>query len=570
MRRRQRSLRGGRDSGDHASPGRPVWETLLCARGCSRGLQGGDRMKGGLRAWLVAVAIALLACACGGGAADAQIASPLIEGETIASPLIEGGTTAAEGQFPWMAWVKYGGPEVEGATEEWEDSCSGTVISPDLVLTAGHCVSTEFGEGTAGNYTAVAGAVSRDSASAARSRVTKVIPYPDFKYGCGLVCGHDAGLLVLSKTISVPPIRLATMPSDEALVQPGADAFVAGWGITSPNGNTIPKELKYTETSLDGPGGMRTVLDLRRTAQSWPLRGRQRWAAVQRNRIRPGSSSLSQATARRTPAVHRSSPESMTSCRGSKNRSTRTGPPALAPNLELNALSAGPASPTPAFSGTAWPSGTIKLHIYHGSTPKAPKRARPKRRPRRGNGPQKPWRPRWNPGNTPHRPRSRAPTPRAPGRATRSPSACRRPALRAQGPTGPSGPTGPEGPQGVAGRPAQPEHGRNRGIRSNGRDRSHRCDRTRGSDRSDRSTGSDRSGGKQRRHPGTAEATERQEPPEQREPPVRPAQLERPEPPEATGRPEQREQPERPEPERRGRLDLPARREAKERPGQRA
>jgi len=204
---------------------------------------------------VAAVAIALLACVSGAVAADAQIASPPIEGETVASPLIQGGTTAAEGQFPWMAWVKNGGPEVEASGEEWNEACSGTVISPDLVLTAGHCVKTQVGPAdAAGNYTVVAGAVSRLSASAVRSRVTKLIPYPDFKYGCEVVCGHDAGLLVLTKTISVPPVRLATSPSDEALVQTGADAFQAGWGLESPTANSIPVDLQYTETEIVGTG----------------------------------------------------------------------------------------------------------------------------------------------------------------------------------------------------------------------------------------------------------------------------------------------------------------------------
>jgi len=61
-------------------------------------------MEGGLRAWLVSVSM-------GGG--------------TIASPLIQDRTVAKEGQFTWTARVEINA----------DDACSGTVVSPTVILT---------------------------------------------------------------------------------------------------------------------------------------------------------------------------------------------------------------------------------------------------------------------------------------------------------------------------------------------------------------------------------------------------------------------------------------------------
>jgi len=309
----------------------------------------------------------------GAGALLVAVALGVFASSAIARPLIQGGTTAAEGQFPWMTWVKIGGPEVEEPSkEEWEQSCSGTVISPDLVLTAGHCVMEENNTAIpASRYTVVAGAVSRFSTSAARSRVTEAIPYPDFKFGCELVCGHDAALLVLSKTISVPSIRLATSTSDGALVVPDAHALEAGWGLTSPQGQEIPVDLQYVETELQDP------------VECEPF-------SICVSRERHGTCEGDSGGPLFKEAATGPVELALTS-RGPSNEcgttiSTRVDdimpwieehidanwPSSLAPELKLNALPSGPASPEPAFSGTAWPTGAIKLHIYSGSTATGP------------------------------------------------------------------------------------------------------------------------------------------------------------------------------------------------------
>ena len=290
-----------------------------------------------------------------------------------ASPLIQGGTVAKEGQFPWMAWVKIG-----GAPESYEEACSGTVVDPNVVLTAGHCVTESVAPIEAAKYTIVTGAVNRLSKTAVRSSISKVIPYPGFKLGgsgCSPICGHDAGLLVLSNPITSPGITLATSPADEKLLAPGATAFEAGWGLTSPNGTEEPEDLMWTSTTIQCVG----VVGCNETAAEFSIEsgntsakgtcegdsGGPLWSETVDGPVEIGLTS-------RGPANE---------C--SETYSTRVDeimpwieehidanwPSSLAAEPELNAPAGGVASPQPSFSGTAWPSGAIKLHIYQGSTP---------------------------------------------------------------------------------------------------------------------------------------------------------------------------------------------------------
>ena len=208
------------------------------------------RLAGHWRMLVVAAVAVVLLSASVFGAVSAGAAK---------RPLIQGGTEAKEGQFPWMAWIEYGNWE----TGEPETSgCSGTVVSPTVILTAGHCVKEpkEGGGATlaAGKYHVVTSAVKalidgdKLCTACTRSAVSRVIPYPGFSYGGGAVIesGRDAGLLVLSKPIAAPSIQLDQVPGRQNPLVVGSEAFVAGYGITSPAGNTAGT-LYSTTTKIE-------------------------------------------------------------------------------------------------------------------------------------------------------------------------------------------------------------------------------------------------------------------------------------------------------------------------------
>ena len=152
---------------------------------------------------------------------------------------IIGGAPAPAGGFPWMALVVYNGTP--------SFACSGTVISANVVLTAGHCVIDEA-TGTAyspSGYQVITGTVDRTDSSAAQvAGVSRAIPYPGFNRS---TIDGDAALLVLDSPTNVPAIKLATS-ADTGLIQPGVGAVITGWGETQYGAGQLPTSLQWGTT----------------------------------------------------------------------------------------------------------------------------------------------------------------------------------------------------------------------------------------------------------------------------------------------------------------------------------
>jgi secreted trypsin-like serine protease len=137
---------------------------------------------------------------------------------------IFGGSTAAAEEWPWAAFILALNHKGEGF------SCTGTVVAPTLVLTAGHCVEDIVtGERTpVGRYVVVTGSRDvRDPSLRQISKVLRAVPYPGFNR---FKLHGDAGLLELATPTTAPPLALAG-PTDAPLLEAGVPAFIAGWGL---------------------------------------------------------------------------------------------------------------------------------------------------------------------------------------------------------------------------------------------------------------------------------------------------------------------------------------------------
>lgn len=129
--------------------------------------------------------------------------------------------------------------------------CSGAVVAPRLVLTAGHCVEDvktgRVQEPT--GFRVVIGNVDWTSSEREILHVSRTVVYGKFnRYSAN----NDAALLVLAEPTSAPAIALARRPADRSWLQPGTGALLIGWGRTQFEQEQPTTTLQYAETVVQG------------------------------------------------------------------------------------------------------------------------------------------------------------------------------------------------------------------------------------------------------------------------------------------------------------------------------
>jgi len=98
--------------------------------------------------------------------------------------------------------------------------CSGTLIAPDVVLTAGHCMEID-------PRVVVAGSVDIEQDGGEWIRVARAIAYPDWERS------YDVGVLVLEHAAKTAPRAVARACTARATLKDGGEVTVVGFGITT-------------------------------------------------------------------------------------------------------------------------------------------------------------------------------------------------------------------------------------------------------------------------------------------------------------------------------------------------
>ncbi|MBK8010828.1 MAG: trypsin-like serine protease [Deltaproteobacteria bacterium] len=176
-------------------------------------------------------ALALSAvAACAPGTADETAVSE----RTTESKIVGGADTTIEAN-PWQVSLR---------TTYDPHFCGGSIIAPDWVLTAAHCMQGA----SASTLRVVAGVTRRSSTNSGQVReVSQIIVFPGFVTPTS---GKDAALLHLSQPfdLSSPAVRtipIAT-PADATagLTDAGVNAMVTGWGTLHSNDYSLPEILQ--------------------------------------------------------------------------------------------------------------------------------------------------------------------------------------------------------------------------------------------------------------------------------------------------------------------------------------
>ena len=169
------------------------------------------------------------------------------------SMAIVGGNDASPGEYPAVASVSYGA-----------FSCTGTLIAPDTVLTAGHCSSVDAGVvGTPITWPAplidVRIGGHRDG-EGERVPVRQVIAHQNYL----ATSGYDISLLRLSRASTKTPAKVAGS-GERGIWSAGTMETIVGWGVTSEGGDppAVLQEARVPITTDSYCAGAYSQFDVR-------------------------------------------------------------------------------------------------------------------------------------------------------------------------------------------------------------------------------------------------------------------------------------------------------------------
>lgn len=184
--------------------------------------------------------------ATGGLAAAAALA--MVAAGAPAANAIVGGTEVSNDAYPFMVALLEKG---QGSALD-RQFCGGSLVTPDTVMTAAHCLVDDAGKPVKPKTLQVAvGRTVLSNAKQGRIRnISKdggVLVHPRYLKGQE---AYDVAFLQLAKPVKgISPVALPTQGTD-ALIRPGQKATVAGWGNTDTELTHTPDRLRQVRVPI--------------------------------------------------------------------------------------------------------------------------------------------------------------------------------------------------------------------------------------------------------------------------------------------------------------------------------
>nr|XP_047904584.1 chymotrypsin-like elastase family member 3B [Anser cygnoides] len=145
------------------------------------------------------------------------------------------GEDAVPYSWPWQISLQY---ERDGT---FRHTCGGTLIAPDWVMTAAHCISSTL------TYEVVLGEYDMSSAEGPEQRIpvatSDIFVHPKWRSSC-VACGNDIALMKLRhNAVLNNQVQTGQLPPAGTILPDGYPCYLSGWGRLS-TGGPLPDRLQ--------------------------------------------------------------------------------------------------------------------------------------------------------------------------------------------------------------------------------------------------------------------------------------------------------------------------------------